>query len=297
MNVYTKTAGAFLILLPVSFAQQRSTKQEIHFDDPRIIRASERSIIPVYLCDFQGAEITLPKGELLRISSVGDSTNWVVTAVAEDRRDISVRPNEPMTRETILNVTSDHDNRYVFRLVLNDGHCDSHVTLEADQAIQQKISTEDPWVSPEKYKEALKAADDARKQAEQADNRAQQAARSAAQSEDRFQADYPKDLSFDYVYDRKQAEKFGVQAIFHDNKFTYVRALSEEPPVLFEKKDGKASLIEVTYDRGLYRTARIINDAYLVRGGSGNGKHQERLDFKRDSKLTASIDSVPNKTE
>ena len=281
----------FLSFAAVTFAQQKPVKPDLRFDDPRVVRANERTVIPIYLCELQGIEVTLPKGELLRLSTVGDSENWVVTAVPEDRRDVSIRPREPMTQETILNLTSDHESRYVFRLVLNAGHCDSHVTLEADRELEQKIQTAQPWVSPEKYQEALKSAEDAKKQVEDANRHAQQAAQAAEQSKNTFRQTYPEHLAFDYRYDKKKAAAFGVSEIFHDDRFTYIQVQSEEPPVLFERKDGQPSLIEFSYADGLYRTARVIDEGYLVRGGNGNGKHQEKLELKRDPKPAAPLSS------
>jgi type IV secretion system protein VirB9 len=292
MNQYKALSLLFLSLAAatVTSAEQQKpgpAKQQSKFDDPRVIRATERTAMPIYLCRNQGLEVTLPKHELLRIFSVGDPVNWQGSTVAEDRRDIGLRATEPLTSETIANITSDHDNHYVFHLLLDQGHCDSHVTLEADAELEQKIETVQPWVSPEKYNAALQAAEDAKKQLEEANKRANLAVQAADKAKDQFRSEYPERLVFDYTYDKKKALKFGVSSVFHDERFTYVMAKSEEPPVLFELKDGQPSLIEFSYADGVYRTARIIDQGYLVRGGNGNGKHQEKLELKREPKAPA----------
>jgi type IV secretion system protein VirB9 len=278
-----KLAG--LLLCATLVPAQKTVKRDIKFDDPRVERASEKRMVVLYVCDLQGVEVTFPKDELVRQAAVGDSTNWVVTSVPEDRRDLTITPREPITSQTILNVTSNHDNRYVFRLVLNDGHCDSHVTLEADRDLQQKINSVPAWVSPETYQAALKAADEAKQKAAEAEQKAAQAAQSASGAEDKFRSEYPAKMVFDYEYDRKLAAKLGVEAVYHDDRFTYAKVNSGEPPVLCELKDGKPSAIQFELRDGVYRTARIIDEGYLVRGGSGNGKHQERLVIKRNPNL------------
>jgi type IV secretory pathway VirB9-like protein len=288
LTLKNKLATAALLLAGAAVAQQRQSKQTARFDNPRIAPVTERGMTPIYLCDLQGAEVSLPKDELFRSMGIGDSVNWIVTTVPEDRGNFNIKTKEPLTKETILNVTSNHSNHYVFRLILNDGHCDSHVTLEADDELQHKIKTEEPWVSPDQYKAALNAAADAKKQTDAAQAALRDEKNKAEQHINAERAAFPQNLVFDYEYDKKSAEKFGVQSIFHDDRFTYVRLSSQEPPVLSEKKDGKVSVIEVFYEKGLYRTARIIDEAYLVRGGTGNGKHQEKLEFRRIAASMAS---------
>jgi type IV secretion system protein VirB9 len=73
----------------------------------------------------------------------------------------------------------------------------------------------------------------------------------------------------------------GIHSIFHDAKFTYVSANPQETPALYEIKDGKPSIIAFDFRDGLYSTARIIDQGYLAVGGNGNGKHQDKLEFKR----------------
>ena len=64
-----------------------------------------------------------------------------------------------------------------------------------------------------------------------------------------FQADYPiKSLKFDYGFD-KDKKPFMVSAIYHDDKFTYIRSLPQEKPTLYEVKDGSPNLINFDLKR------------------------------------------------
>jgi type IV secretory pathway VirB9-like protein len=271
---------------------QRPAKQEIRFDEPRTVQASESKKVPVYLCDMQGVEVTLPKGELLRMSTVGDSKNWDVKAVEEDRRDISIRPIEPLTSQTILNVTSDHENHYVFLLLMNEGHCDSHVTLEAGHDLQQRIERTHPWATPEAYQAALQAAAEARQAAANAVEQSSQKVQSTSNEEDKFRSKLVGNEVFDYEWDAKEGEKMGIQSIFHDDRFTYIKIKTQEPPVLCEMKGGQLSAIQYSFADGTYETSRIMDAGYLVKGGTGNGKHQEKFHFERKKASTESKGGV-----
>jgi hypothetical protein len=98
---------------------------------------------------------------------------------------------------------------------------------------------------------------------------------------DEFRSSYPAKLHFDYKYDAKLAEKMGIHSMYTDGKFFFVSASPTETPTLYEIKDGKPSLIAFEFKDGLYSTARVIDQGYLAVGGNGNGKHQEKLPFRR----------------
>ena len=73
----------------------------------------------------------------------------------------------------------------------------------------------------------------------------------AAQETEAFRTHYPKSLAFDYEFQTRKAP-FNVVAIYHDDRFTYIKAAPQEVPALYELKDGKASLVNYSYDAGLY---------------------------------------------
>jgi type IV secretion system protein VirB9 len=96
----------------------------------------------------------------------------------------------------------------------------------------------------------------------------------AEKGKESFQAEYPiKNLKFDYVFD-KDKKPFMVSAIYHDDKFTYIRSSAEEKPTLYEVKDGSPNLINFDLKDGVYVVPKILDSGYLV-----IGKH--RLDFRK----------------
>ena len=72
----------------------------------------------------------------------------------------------------------------------------------------------------------------------------------------------------------KDKKPFMVSAIYHDDKFTYIRSSAEEKPTLYEVKDGSPNLINFDLKDGVYVVPKILDSGYLV-----IGKH--RLDFRK----------------
>ena len=249
-----------------------------NIDDPRSVTVSERSVVDIKVCQLQNTILVLPEHELTRSTYVADTENWVLetTASRQASRYLSLKVRKPMTTDTTLNVITDHDSSYTFRLVLGADHCDSKVFIDADAQLAKHIAETRPWASPEEV-ERLKA------EIEQADKGVTAAQANAETKVDAFRSTYPSQLRFDYKFDPARAEKMGIHEIFHDGKFTYVSASPQETPALYELKDGKPSLIAFDFKDGLYSTARIIDQGYLAVGGNGNGKHQEKLEFRRQA--------------
>ena len=264
-------AGIGTLTVPMNAADKALT-----IDDPRNIIVSERTVPVINVCPYQETLVILPAGEKVMKAFVADTKNWRVESGRDDQasRYLSIKVAEPLTTQTTINVISDHEVPYTFKLVLNGEHCDSKVSIDADAQIADAIKKTEPWLSP---------ADAARLKThvEQAKAEALAAAQKAQQQMNAYNASYPAQLHFAYRYDAKAAEKLGVRSVFDDGKFTYVKGKFEETPAFYEVKEGKPSLISFDFHDGLYSTARIVSDGYLAVGGNGNGKHQDKLEFHR----------------
>ena len=91
------------------------------------------------------------------------------------------------------------------------------------------------------------------------------AAEVKAKSE-QVRADYPQTMQFAYTF-KKDKPPFNVEAVWHDDKFTYIRAHPDEAPVLYELKDGKPNLIQFELrPDGLYFVPKVLDRAYLQIG-------------------------------
>jgi len=220
--------------------------------------------------------LVLPEHELTRTTSVADTENWVLqtTESKQASRFLNIKVKAPQTKETTLNVITDHDTSYTFILNLDSEVCDSKVFIDADSALAKRIADARPWVSPDD-------ADRLKAQVEEAKKGAAAAQASVQTKVDEFRSTYPAKLHFDYRYDTKQAEKMGIHSLYTDGTFFFVSANPKETPALYEIKDGKPSLIAFQFKDGLYSAARVIDQGYLAVGGNGSGKHQEKLPFKR----------------
>jgi len=268
-----KYALLFFMAALLNAAEQ---PKAVSIDRPRTVTVSERSVVPIYVCQFQETLLILPANEKVMKAFIADTKNWKLESGREDQasRYLSIKVGEPLTRETTLNVVSDHEANYTFKLALNDEHCDSKVSIDADSQLAMEIQKTEPWVSPA---EAARL----KQQVEQAKQESAAAEEKAHAEVDTYRTNYPSKLHFDYKWDTKTADKLGVHAIWHDDRFTYISAAPEEAPALYELKQGKPSLISFDFANGVYWTGRIVNDGYLAVGGTGNGKHQEKVEFHR----------------
>ena len=117
---------------------------------PRTVTVSERSVVPIYVCQFQETLLILPATEKVMKAFIADTKNWKLESGRDDQasRYLSIKVGEPLTRETTLNVVSDHEANYTFKLSLNEEHCDSKVSIDADSQLAAEIQKTEPWVSP-----------------------------------------------------------------------------------------------------------------------------------------------------
>jgi len=126
------------------------------------------------------------------------------------------------------------------------------------------------------YKTAVDAA-----RAESA--QAVQAAQERAQREiSQYREQYAGKLQFDYTYNSKAARPpFSVAAIYHDEKFTYIKCTAQEKPTIYEVKDGKPNLINFELVNGVYVIPKIVDQGYLALG-------KKKLNFERAARNAAS---------
>jgi type IV secretion system protein VirB9 len=100
----------------------------------------------------------------------------------------------------------------------------------------------------------------------------------AAKQADEYKRTYPAKLEVDYRLDKKaQLAPFLVSAIYHDDRFTYIKSGASERPVLYEIKDKKPNLVNFDLESGVYVVPKIIDNGYLVVG-------KKRVTFRRNNK-------------
>lgn len=239
---------------------------------PRTVAVSESQTPPVIRAGLlQSTLIVLPVEEKVANVFAGDTVDWVFDGGHVASRFISVKP-KTAGGSTAIHIVSDHGNEYTLQLREvssdDDDHYDSKVSLEpSDKSAKEKL-TQLPVFVP--------AADlDKAKQEAAAAQAAQTATLKAEQAkEETYRSQYPGSLHFDFAWDEKKGKELGLQQIWRDDKFTYLRGQFQETPALYEVKDKKPSLINFDFSSGLYIVPKQLDSGYLAIG-------KQKVDFHR----------------
>jgi type IV secretory pathway VirB9-like protein len=219
----------------------------------------------------QSTLIVLPAEEKVANVFAGDTVDWVFDGGHVASRFISVKP-KMANSSTDIHIVSDHGNEYTLELREvsgdDDTHYDSKVLIEpSDKASKDKL-TQLPVFVP--------AADLDKAKLEAAKAQAAQAATLKAEQtkEESYRSQYPGSLHFDYIWDEKKGKELGLQQIWRDDKFTYLRGQFQETPALYEVKDKKPSLINFDFNDGLYIVPKEVDAGYLAIG-------KQKVEFHR----------------
>jgi hypothetical protein len=91
---------------------------------------------------------------------------------------------------------------------------------------------------------------------------------------EQYRSRYPGSLHFDYTWDRSKGKALGLQQIWRDDRFTYLRGQFQETPALYEVKDKESSLINFDFNAGLYTVPKQLDNGYLAIG-------KQKVEFHR----------------
>ncbi|MEG9436061.1 TrbG/VirB9 family P-type conjugative transfer protein [Edaphobacter sp. HDX4] len=241
---------------------------------PRTVTVSESQTPPVIRAGLlQSTLIVLPEEEKVANVFAGDTVDWVFDGGHVASRFISVKP-KTANGSTDIHIVSDHGNEYTIQLreisSEDDPHYDSKVLIEpGDKAAKDKLTQLPVFVPAAELEKAKQEA---------AAAQASQAATLKAEKtkEETYRSQYPGSLHFDYAWDEKKGKELGLQQIWRDDKFTYVRGRFQETPALYEVKDKKPSLINFDFSNGLYTIPKQVDNGYLAIG-------KQRVEFHRSA--------------
>jgi type IV secretion system protein VirB9 len=203
--------------------------------------------------------IVLPQNEKILDFVTGDKDFWVVEGT---QNFCYIKPAKQGSSTDVTLITA-AGNVYSFLVkeVGENGEPDLKVFIEPDDPSLVQALNAPPKFVPSREVDSLRM-------------QAALATADAEKDKEAFRADYPvKNLKFDYDFD-KDKKPFLVSAIYHDDKFTYIRCSAQEKPTLYEVKDGSPNLINFDLRDGVYVVPKVLDSGYLV-----IGKH--RMDFKR----------------
>jgi type IV secretion system protein VirB9 len=239
---------------------------------PRTVVVSESDKPPEIRAGLlQSTLIVLPAEEKVANVFAGDTVNWIFDGGHVASRFISVKP-KTANATTDIHIVSDHGNEYTLQLreVSNDPdpHFDSKVLINpGDQAAKDRLAQLPVFVPATELDKA--------KQEAVAAKAAQAAELKAEQSKaEQYRSEYPGSLHFDFTWDEKKAKELGLQQIWRDDKFTYLRGVFQETPALYEVKDKKPSLINFDFNGGLYTVPKLLENGYLAIG-------KQKVEFHR----------------
>jgi type IV secretory pathway VirB9-like protein len=239
---------------------------------PRTITVPEADTPPVVRAGLlQSTLILLPAEEKVANVFAGDTVDWVFDGGHVASRFVSIKPKVANT-STDVHIVSDHGNEYTLQLheVSDDEdlHFDSKVFIApGDKAAKDRL-VELPVFVPAAELDKVKQEAAAAQAAQAATLKAEQT------KEESYQSQYPGTLHFDYTWDKSKGKTLGLQQIWRDDKFTYLRGQFQETPALYEVKDKKPSLINFDFSNGLYTVPKELDNGYLAIG-------KQKVEFHR----------------
>ena len=231
----------------------------------RVVKYSKEDIVPVHAKLRFSTLIVLPEDEEILDFTTGDKEFWIINGA---HNLCYVHPAQAGIRSNLNLITA---SGHVYSFLLTEissepgAEPDLKIFIEPKEtsgfAAKTGLAGYVTAGEAEAYKKELAAL---RTQTAEEIHAAEVR---AADEVNRFRADYAAKLVFDYVFDAKAArEPFLVSAIYHDERFTYIRSTAREKPALYEIKDGKPNLISFQLEHDVYIAPKIIDAGYLAVG-------------------------------
>jgi type IV secretory pathway VirB9-like protein len=246
---------------------------------PRTVEVSATTAPPIIRTSLnESTLLELPAEEKVATVFGGNTDDWIFNAGHVASRFISVKPKSTAAKSsTNVHIISDHGNEYTLELLEvssdpSSGFDSTVFLVPADKDAQKKMADAPVFVPAAQVKEK-----EDRLEKEVADaHAAANADRKAAQdAQEKYASTYPSNLHFDYTWDRNKAGALGVKQIWDDGRFTYIQGKFEEPPVVYEVKDKKGSLINFDFANGLYTVPKLLQNGYVAIGKSKVEFHRE----------------------
>src|SRR5713226_3478791 len=253
----------------------------IHADSgARTVKYAETDIIPVHAKIRFSTLIVLPVNEEILDATTGDKEFWIINGA---HNLCYLHPAQQGIRSNLNLITSTgHVYSFLLTEISNEPNAEPDLKIFVERKEESTINGASgvPPLARASEVQAYKAAvDAARADAAQAVHTAEERAEKQIGE---YREQYAGKLQFDYTYNAKAARPpFSVAAIYHDEKFTYIKCTAQEKPTIYEVKDGKPNLINFELVNGVYVTPKIVDQGYLALG-------KKKLNFERAARSAAS---------
>jgi type IV secretion system protein VirB9 len=214
----------------------------------RVVKYQANDIIAIKAKLRYTTLIQLPATEKILEVATGDKDFWIIDAV---QNLCFLHPAKTGIKSN-LNLITDKGNVYSFTLEEETDDPDLKVVIEPTDTSALTAVTATPKLVPATELEALRTQTQiAKLQADAAVNQ--------------FKSDYPTKLTkFDYEF--KDDKPFNVAAIYHDDRFTYIRSDASEKFTVYEMKDDKPNLVNFELKDGTYVLPKVVDRGYLEIG-------------------------------
>lgn len=229
----------------------------------KVIRYGEKDVVTVKARTRFTTLIVLPKQEQILDFTCGDKDFWVVNGT---QNFAYVKPAKEGS-QTDLNLITASGNVYSFLLMEVSKQPDSEPDLKIfiepkDESMISAANGQPRFIAAQQIEDYRQQVDIAKAEAREA----KQAAQTAIDNEtSQFRTQYPGSLKFPYRFEAGK-KPFNLTAMYHDGKFTYIQAHPDEPPALYELKDGKPDLIQFEFRNGVYVAAKVLGSGYFAIG-------------------------------
>jgi type IV secretion system protein VirB9 len=239
----------------------------------RTVQYAETDIVQIRAKIRFSTLIVLPASEEILDATTGDKEFWIINGA---HNLCYLHPAQTGIRSNLNLITSSgHVYSFLLTEVSNDATAEADLKVFVERKEESTIggtASAPPLARAsdvQAYKTAVEAA---RVEATQA----VQSAEDRAQREiSQYKEQYAGKLQFDYIYEPKGARApFTITAIYHDDKFTYIKSAAQEKPTIYEVKDGKPNLINFDLSNGVYVIPKILDKGYLALG-------KKKLPFER----------------
>jgi type IV secretory pathway VirB9-like protein len=253
----------------------------IHADSgARTVKYAETDIIPIRAKIRFSTLIVLPVNEEILDATTGDKEFWIINGA---HNLCYLHPAQQGIHSNLNLITSTgHVYSFLLTEISNEPNAEPDLKIFVERKEESTINGASgvPPLARASEVQAYKTAVDAAR-AESA--QAVQAAQERAQKEiSQYREQYAGKLQFDYTYSAKAARPpFSVTAIYHDDRFTYIKCNAQEKPTIYEVKDGKPNLVNFELSNGVYVIPKIVDQGYLALG-------KKKLSFERVAHNAAS---------
>ena len=243
---------AFLTLVPSAVVSAQDASA-------RTVQYHSQDIVPIHAKLKYTTLIELPATEKIMEAATGDKDFWVVDIVGNF---CFVHPARAGISSN-LNLITDKGNIYSFTLQdvsqSNETPDLKVIVIPADRSSIIASS------GPPQFVPAAQLA--------QSQQQLTAVESHITQAVDEYKSAYPMQLKFDYTF-KANEPPFNIQAIYHDDKFTYIKTDSPEKFSVYEMRDGKSNLVTYQLSNGTYVIPKVMDSGYVELG-------KKRMEFSR----------------